>query len=145
MPLTTHASRHAARMRHTCTLRPPCWPSPFFAHAARGCRAHTDCFPAPLSCTVEVDKHPAGIILLSQAIKGIRFEVSKEHWRGQRCHAGLPPMVVGRMVRACFARARAPRAAAPVHARRLTALLPCAMRAMPVLVLLAGSLDRGQE
>ena len=48
---------------------------------------------------VEVDLHPIGIILKSNAIKGIRFKVSKKHWRGTAAYNRLPEMVVGEMVR----------------------------------------------
>ena len=48
------------------------------------------CFRAVL-----VDKHPVGIILKSNALKGIRFQVSKEHWKGTAAYARLPALVVG--------------------------------------------------
>ena len=45
-----------------------------------------------------VDKHPVGIILLSNTVKGIRFSVNKIHWRGclaREPYARLPEQVIG--------------------------------------------------
>ena len=52
-----------------------------------------------LSDAVDVDLHPIGIILKSNALKGIRFEISKDHWQGTRAYGSLPEKVVGCMVR----------------------------------------------
>jgi hypothetical protein len=49
---------------------------------------------------VKVDLHPIGIVLRSQTtIKGIRFKISKEHWRGTSAFARLPNEVYGVFVR----------------------------------------------
>lgn len=61
--------------------------------ASHGLRACSHC--SVLCNAVMVDKHPVGIILLSNTIKAVRFEVSKEHWRGTAHYARLPAMVVG--------------------------------------------------
>ena len=45
---------------------------------------------------MSVDLHPVGIILKSNTLRGIRFEVSKEHWRGTAFYARLPDRVAGR-------------------------------------------------
>ena len=51
--------------------------------------------------TVNVDLHPIGIIFKSNTIKGIRFSVSREHWRlrgsrdGGAVYKRLPERVVG--------------------------------------------------
>ena len=42
-----------------------------------------------------VDKHPIGIILLSNQVKGIRFSVNKSHWAGTRAYSQLPDNVIG--------------------------------------------------
>ena len=42
-----------------------------------------------------VDAHPIGIILKSNPIKGIRFDVSKEHWAGNAAYRRLPERVIG--------------------------------------------------
>ena len=42
-----------------------------------------------------VDKHPVGIIMRSNPINGMRFQVSKEHWKGTTAYAGLPSLVIG--------------------------------------------------
>jgi hypothetical protein len=46
-------------------------------------------------CAVLVDKHPFGIILKSNTVKGIRFSILKEHWRGEAVYARLPDAVIG--------------------------------------------------
>ena len=51
-----------------------------------------------ITCAVLVHKHPIGIILRSNTLKGIRFDMSKEHWRGSLAAAAfdrLPERVVG--------------------------------------------------
>ena len=46
--------------------------------------------------TVEVDKHPIGIILKSNIIKGIRFQISRDHWKGSAAvYNRLPEHVIG--------------------------------------------------
>ena len=48
---------------------------------------------------VDIDLHPVGIILKSQEVKGIRFTVSKEHWRSDpELWARLPETVWGEIV-----------------------------------------------
>ena len=42
-----------------------------------------------------VDKHPIGIILKSNAVKGIRFTIHRDHWKGTAHHARLPEKVFG--------------------------------------------------
>ena len=42
-----------------------------------------------------MDVHPVGIILKSNTLRGIRFEVSKKHWQGTSAYARLPDMVQG--------------------------------------------------
>ena len=48
-----------------------------------------------MHCTVLVDKHPIGIILKSNTVKGIRFSIKKVHWAGTAAHARLPEVVIG--------------------------------------------------
>jgi hypothetical protein len=56
--------------------------------------AARSCSPA-----VEVEKHPVGIIIRSHAPpKGIRFEISRDHWRSEPAvHATLPERVIGKI------------------------------------------------
>ena len=48
---------------------------------------------------VEVEKHPVGIIIRSHAPpKGIRFKMSREHWKAEPAvYARLPEMVIGQI------------------------------------------------
>ena len=51
------------------------------------------------SLAVLVDKHPVGILLLSNTVKGTRFSVNKIHWHGclrtREQYARLPERVIG--------------------------------------------------
>lgn len=50
----------------------------------------------PVARAVTVDVHPIGIILKSNTIKGVRFTVSKEHWKGSTAvYNRLPENVMG--------------------------------------------------
>ena len=48
-----------------------------------------------LCVSVLVDKHPIGIILKSNQLRGIRFSILKEHWKGTSAYARLPDVVLG--------------------------------------------------
>ena len=56
--------------------------------------ASRSCSPA-----VEVEQHPLGIIIRSHAPpKGIRFEISRDHWKSEpTVHTRLPERVIGQI------------------------------------------------
>ena len=95
----THAKRRmmpCARVRTLpCLLR-----SRMTAHLRR--TSHSFVLPLfiCLTCAVDVDLHPIGIILKSQpSVKGVRFSISKEHWAGKPVYGSLPAQVIGCVVR----------------------------------------------
>ena len=72
---------------HACSLSLSC---------CRALAVALSCHGACALLTVEVDKHPIGIILKSNTIKGIRFQVSRDHWKGSAAvYNRLPEHVIG--------------------------------------------------
>ena len=77
-----------------CCLHPHLTPTSS-SHLAAHC-THVLTTHCASILAVNVDLHPVGIILKSNTLRGTRFEVSKEHWRGTAAYARLPDRVVGR-------------------------------------------------